>query len=184
MKGLLFYCRSLRLICSSMHSAHCSNLAPSEASKRIGPTVPRPLCAPTFELGREKSSHISSCAVYWMGATSSIMNILLRELVPRKRGNSILSFNTDTTCRVGYPHDPGDVSRMLRMWGHLSCGPRRWGGGGQKSLRKIIIHLAAPCTPAATPGPPLPTGRQRLVKLVCETDIARVMAKTKNTCIP
>lgn len=62
---------------------------------------------PTCELGKENSSHISYCTIYWMGVISSIINILLREPVPRKEETQ--SFSSAQISLHGHT--------IARLWG-------------------------------------------------------------------
>lgn len=107
MKGSLFYDQSLRFLSSSIHSAYHAKLSLSEASECTRPILPHPFSTPTCELGKENSSHISYCTIYWMGVISSIINILLREPVPRKEETQ--SFSSAQISLHGHS--------IARLWG-------------------------------------------------------------------
>lgn len=72
------------LKCESSQRIYCLNPANVYTANIYTASSTRPFSTPTCELGKENSSHISYCTLYWVGVISSITNILLGQRVPRK----------------------------------------------------------------------------------------------------
>ena len=159
-----------------------------------------PFSTPTCELGKENSSHVSSCTLYWVGVISSIANILLRERVPRKEETGCFSsahiLLTGATLSSGQTVMSPKYSTSVALCSVGHDAPK-----AKKPLWKINHIEQFP--PTRLPPFPRPTGRPHLSTLngdtllqwlhpnlvwglgaAREAEEVWVMVKTKNTCIP